>query len=197
MRWFRRRLKGEDRKAYDKQDREVSAAVRQFKLAAELGQPASAQDRLEVRMIAWEIPKISVWIEEEMRISAQLMFEQFGDPEIETRVRKISLAKALSGLLLKMGESAVKSNNDKVLASVSALRDDLLLFLNAYRFKPEDMIVEEYLDLQGDLMACGEVTGVKVPGLKQMFKLHYEETAATIGEYSAELMDAAYEQAAQ
>lgn len=200
---FQKMLHGKQKGACAVQAGQVASRVKEFRLAADAGKPATAPDRLEARLIAWEMPRIATMVEEEMRESARLQHGMLhdgpGDLEIETRVRKISFAKCLSGLLAEMGKAAAESNNDKVIADVTALREDVLLLLNdSYRFKSERMIAEEYLDLQADLVACGEITGVEVPGIgrgvrqniERMFKMHYDATADQIGVYMAELMDA-------
>lgn len=195
MRWFRRTLSGEERRMYNQQARSVAAEIRQWKLAAdEFGRPASKKDMIEARMTAWETPRVSEKMEEELRFSAALIQEQGYDDELETRCRKVSLAMCLLKLLDKMKDSAVKSNNSTMLTGVAALHDRMMWLLDdAYFFKDEYRITDEYLGLQPTLVACGRITGVEVPGLEQMFLEHHLEAADKIGLYRAEIMNTEYE----
>lgn len=189
MRWQRRLLSQRERELYNAQSREVGAKVRSVRFAArQLSEAPSRKDLLEVRQIAWERPRLESKIEEEMRTSADLLCERDYDPDIETRVRKISFVKCLMDMLDRMRESAVKSGNSTVVMAVTALNDELGWLLDdAIFMKDEELIIGEFLDLQAMLISCGRLTSVDIPGIEQMFMEHYRDVAATIGGYTAEL----------
>lgn len=192
MRRFRRGLTEEGRRAYNDHTRSVASAVGQWKRAAENAVPASREMMNEARIGAWEAPRIKNLMENEMRESARLFHEDGHDLEVDSRVRKISLARCLLEIVDNMRAAAIESRNSTLVMGVTSLESKMLWLMDdSYFMKNEEHIIGDVLDLQPDLVACGTLTGVKVPGLREMMDTHRIDTASTIGDYAVELDNAA------
>jgi len=192
MRGFRKGLSDEERRAYDRHARKVASAITQWKDAAGRAVPAPKGLVNQVRLGAWEAPRISALMEREMRESARLFHEEGHDVWLDSRVRKISLARCLLELVDKMRSAAVKSNNSALILGVNSLQSKMVWLMDdSYFIKGEEQIIDGVLDLHPDLVACGRLTGVEVPGIHRMMDRHRIDTASTIGDYAVELDEAA------
>lgn len=178
--------------------RSVASAVSDWKQAAENAVSASRRMVDDARLGAWEAPRIKGLIEKEMRESARHFDEEGHDIEIDSRVRRISLARCLMDVVDRMRAAAIKSNNSTLVMGVNAIQSKMSWLMDdSYFMKGEEDIYGEFLDLQPDLVACGKLVGVAVPGLREMTERHRIDTASTIGDYLVELKNAARERAAQ